>query len=80
MAWIWATPIMYETDSVPVAVVMLLNLNPMTLIIKAYHDILYYHQLPGAEMLLICLLEGVIFLLIGEMVFHHLEGNFVEEL
>ncbi len=80
MAWIWATPIMYETDSLPVSVIMLLNLNPMTLLVKAYHQILYYHQMPDAEMLLICLLEGVILLLIGETVFHHLEGNFAEEL
>lgn len=80
MAWIWATPIMYELSSIPVRVAHLLLFNPMTLAVEAYHALLYYHRLPSALTWGGMYAAGVILLVIGEIVFARLEGNFAEEL
>ena len=80
MAWIWATPIMYALDYLPDVVGKILLLNPMTLVITSYHNLLYYHQMPTMLTLIGSLLEGVILLIIGEIIFARLEGNFAEEL
>lgn len=80
MAWIWATPIMYATDTVPEPVMKLLMINPMTQIVMSYHDILYYHVVPSAVRIGTVLIIGIVLLLVGEVVFKRLEGNFAEEL
>lgn len=80
MAWIWATPIMYTLDGRSPIVINILKINPMTNIILAYHDILYYKAMPSITAIGLVLLVGIILLLIGEMVFVRLEGNFAEEL
>lgn len=80
MAWIWATPIMYTLDGRPEMVISLLYVNPMTPIIVAFHDILYYKVMPSASSIGIVLLVGLALVLIGEFVFTRLEGNFAEEL
>lgn len=80
MAWIWATPIMYTLDGRSPAVVSLLYVNPMTSIIVAFHDILYYKVMPSVSSIGIAILIGIVLLIVGELVFAHLEGNFAEEL
>lgn len=80
MAWIWATPIMYTLDGRSKMVVSLLKLNPMTSIILAYQNVLYYKVAPVIQSLGLSLLVGAGLLLIGEIVFVRLEGNFAEEL
>ena len=80
MAWIWATPIMYAFDTLPDVICKILLLNPMTLIVSSYHNILYYHQMPTMLTMFGSLAEGVVLLLIGEVIFMKLEGDFAEEL
>lgn len=80
MAWIWATPIMYTLDGRSELVIRILKLNPMTNIILAYHDILYYKTMPAIAGIGIVMLVGFVLLLVGEVVFVQLEGNFAEEL
>jgi len=80
MAWIWATPIMYTMDKLPQWVQQLLIINPMTMIVMNYHDILYYQKLSSISVLLIAIGVGIIATVIGEVVFVKLEGNFAEEL
>ena len=80
MAWIWATPIMYATDTVPEPVMKLLMINPLTQIVMSYHDILYYHVVPSVIRIGAVLIIGIVLLLVGEVVFKRLEGNFAEEL
>lgn len=79
MAWIWATPILYDITTLPEVVQKVLMINPMTLIVMMYHDILYYKVMPSAEMLLISFVEGIIVLVIGEFIFRKIEANFAEE-
>ncbi len=80
MAWIWATPIMYTLDGIAQPIKALLYLNPMTSIIVAFHDILYYKTAPSASSIGVVLLVGIVLVLLGEFVFARLEGNFAEEL
>lgn len=80
MAWIWATPIMYTLEGRNELVVKLLKINPLTEIVMAYHDILYYKVMPNLESIGWSILIGFILLIIGELVFIELEGNFAEEL
>ena len=80
MAWMYLTPIMYTVDLVPEQYMPLFNLNPMTPIIIAYRDILYYKRVPKLGTLIHAFALGVAVLIIGFVVFRKLQRNFAEEL
>lgn len=80
MAWMYLTPIMYGVDMIPDKYLTLFHLNPMTPIIVAYRDILYYKQIPRLSTLLQALAWGITFLLIGSIIFDRLQKHFAEEL
>ncbi|MDR7814999.1 ABC transporter permease [Lacrimispora sp.] len=80
MAWMYLTPIMYKIDMVPEDLRYLFNLNPMTSIISAYQDILYYKRVPNFQTLITASVIGIAFLLLGSVVFNKLQKKFVEEL
>lgn len=80
MAWMYLTPIMYEVDMIPEEFLSLFNLNPMTPIIVAYRDILYYKQIPRLSTLAQALAWGIIFLFVGSIIFNRLQKHFAEEL
>lgn len=80
MAWQFLTPVMYPIDQVPEQIRWMFSLNPMTYVITAYRDILYYGKMPRLETLLSAAVLGVIMLSAGWMVFYRLQRHFVEEL
>lgn len=80
MAWQFLTPIMYSIEQVPEELHIVFNLNPMSPIIIAYRDILYYGRVPQLSTLLSALVLGVILLIVGVLVFGHLQKHFAEEL
>ena len=80
MAWMYLTPIMYGVDMIPDKYLTLFHLNPMTPIIVAYRDILYYKQIPRLSTLLQALAWGITFLLVGSIIFDRLQKHFAEEL
>lgn len=80
MAWMYLTPVMYNVDMVPEKYARLFYLNPMTSIIIAYRDILYYKQVPQITTLAQASILGVSVLVIGAVLFHVLQKHFVEEL
>lgn len=80
MAWLYFTPIVYSLDMVPDKLLPLFKLNPVTPIITAYRDILYYKQIPQLETLLQAVMIGIVILTLGSIVFSKLQRNFVEEL
>lgn len=80
MAWQFLTPILYSADQVPDELLWVFNLNPMTPVIIAYRDILYYKKVPELGTLVHAILFGVIVLLIGVITFSKLKRHFVEEL
>lgn len=80
MAWMYMTPVLYSIDMVPEEYQFLFGFNPMTPIVGAYRDILYYKQIPDINTLLQASVLGIIVLLIGIGVFGRLKRNFAEEL
>ena len=80
MIWIWVTPIMYSLDNISPKLAMILNLNPMTHVIRTYQNILYYKVAPTGLALGVLAVFAVVVLIVGECVFMHLEKHFAEEL
>ena len=80
MMWMYLTPILYPITMIPEKYLPLFMLNPMTPVITAYRDILYYACVPEVTTLLHSLLMGCSVLLIGWFVFERLQRSFAEEL
>lgn len=80
MAWQFLTPVMYSSEMVPEQLLPIFNLNPMTPIIGAYRQILYYKQIPQISTLLHAFLLGIVFVCVGFVVFRRLQKGFAEEL
>lgn len=80
MAWQFLSPVMYSVEQVPEKMLPLFNLNPMTPVIVAYRDILYYGEPPKLGTLIHAAVFGVAVLIIGIVVFGKLKRHFVEEL
>lgn len=80
MAWQFLTPVMYSIDQVPEKIRWIFAFNPMTYIITAYRDILYFGKIPRLETLLSAVVIGVALLAVGWTTFHYLQKHFVEEL
>ncbi len=80
MAWQFLTPVMYSIDMVPEELRSIFNINPMTPIIVAYRDILYYKRLPEIRNLLHGFVLSTILLVIGWLVFGRLKKHFAEEM
>jgi homopolymeric O-antigen transport system permease protein len=80
MAWQFLTPIMYSIDIVPENIMPIFMANPMTPIIIAFRDILYYGRIPDIGTLLHAFILGIVTLFIGYLVFDKLQKHFAEEL
>lgn len=80
MAWQFLTPIMYGIDMVPERFLGIFYLNPMTPVILAYRDILYYKKAPDVATLLSAACFGTVLLLAGFLIFGRLKRRFAEEM
>lgn len=80
MAWQFLTPVMYDIRIVPEKLLPVFYANPMTHVIIAYRDVLYYKQIPDLSTLTLAVIWGVGMLLIGCFTFRRLQKGFAEEL
>lgn len=80
MALQYLTPVMYPINIVPENIIPVFMLNPMTPLITAYRDILYYARVPDFTTIVHALILGVIILIVGYFVFEKLQRHFAEEL
>lgn len=80
LAMFYATPIVYSIEMVPKSLKFLISLNPMTLIIGAYRNILFYQKMPYLKDLGIIALASLILLFLGIYIFKKLQKRFAEEL
>lgn len=80
MAWQFLTPVMYSIDMVPDTMRGVFGLNPMTSVIVAYRDVLYYQTVPEIGTMMSALIMGVISLVVGWYLFDRMQRNFAEEL
>ncbi len=76
----YATPIVYQASMLPQKFQWALKVNPMAQLVEAYRAILYYHTLPDMFMLGLWGIISLILLVLGYVLFKHLEKSFVEEL
>ena len=80
MAWQFLTPIMYGIEMVPERYLGLFYLNPMTPVILAYRDILYYKRIPEMQTMLSAIAFGIVLLVAGFLIFGKLKIRFAEEM
>ncbi len=80
MAWQYLTPVLYNIDGLDDRFKFIFNLNPMTPVISAYRDILYYCKIPDLKTLVWAFLLGIVVLIIGWITFSKLKRRFAEEL
>ena len=84
MALQYLTPVMYGVDMVERSsagkwLVMMFNLNPMTPILKISRQRIAYGEVPELGSLLIAVAVGVVFIVVGEILFKRLQKGFAEE-
>ena len=77
--WFFATPIIYPYDSVPRALQVVLNFNPMTHIIESYHYSFFMGSLPHWKRFSVTILVGLLFFYMGYLLFDKLRDTYVEE-
>ncbi len=81
MVWQFLTPIMYSVDIITSPKLRsIFMLNPMTPIIIAYRDVLYYARIPDLSTLALGTLMGLATLALGFLIFGRLKKRFAEEL
>lgn len=80
MAWQFLTPILYSIDQVPENIRFIFRYNPMSSVIIAYRDILYYGKPPQITTLTSAVGLGIALFIIGWVVFDRLQRRFAEEL
>ena len=80
MAWQFLSPVMYSVEMVPENLRRIFALNPMTSVITAYRQILYYKTAPDLTTMATALGMGVLFLVVGWFAFRKLERRFAEEM
>jgi lipopolysaccharide transport system permease protein len=80
MAAFYGTPIVYDASAIPAQYKFILYLNPMTPIVTAYRDILFYQQMPNWTELGYLFLFCIALFYIGLAVFRKLQKGFAEEI
>ena len=80
MAWQFLSPVMYSQDAIPENWRQIYALNPMTHIIIAYRDILYYAKVPDLSTLLSATIMGIVLFAIGWFAFNRMQRHFAEEM
>lgn len=78
MAWMFMTPIMYDISIVPDSLLPIFQLNPMVSIVQAYRDIMYLGVVPHINTLTSAILMGIVFFVVGMLVFGKLKRRFSE--
>lgn len=80
MVWMYLTPILYTPEMIPEEYKQLEYLNPITAVIIAYRDILFYKKIPQMQTMTEALVVGIASLALGILLFRKLKKGFVEEL
>ena len=79
MGLMYTSPIVYSIDSVPEQYRGIIEKNPMSIIIIAYRDIMFYGKIPDIDALTMTFVVAVCLLVIGWLIFEKLQRRFVEE-
>lgn len=78
--WFWVTPIVYPIDILSERLRSLIELNPLTLFITAYQQVILYNQWPNLSSFKYHFMGAVVALITGFLFFRRLSGDIVDEL
>lgn len=79
-AWQFLTPVLYPISMVPKEYQNLFELNPMTNIITAYREVLFYNNAPDIFILFKAFVYGLVLMVLGFVIFGKLKKGFAENL
>jgi ABC-type polysaccharide/polyol phosphate export permease len=78
--WFWLTPIFIDVQQIPERFRVLIALNPLSFLVRAYRDRMLTHQMPDwQELGLLAIWAGVSFV-VGGLVFKQLKKGFADVL
>jgi len=80
MALQFLTPIMYELSMLPEAMIPFVKINPMTLLVLNYRDIVFHGVAPNFTFMAIGLATAIGVFFAGMLVFNKLQRGFAEAL
>jgi len=78
MLWMYVTPIMYPVEIIPEKYRFVFSLNPMSVIVNAYRQVLLSGGTPNLNSLGIAFVMSLVVFLIGFLIFKKLEGLFAD--
>jgi len=78
--WFWLTPIIYPVSFVPERFQAIYKLNPAVLFVESYRNSLLYNKALTLTELLSLFVVGVVFLMLGQLVFSSYSRKFAEEI
>lgn len=76
--WFYVTPIIYSVDFFPEKYRWIFKINPMSVFINAYRQVLLSGDYPNVPNLIIGLIVSVLIFFISYSLFKKLEGNFAD--
>jgi ABC-type polysaccharide/polyol phosphate export permease len=78
--WFWATPVIYSLQYVSSrpGFVKVLKLNPMTGIVVSFRNVTVLNRAPDLKLLAVDLAYGLVFMVVGAVVFHRSQRLFAE--
>jgi ABC-2 type transport system permease protein len=80
MAWFWLTPIAYSASLIPEKFLFFYKLNPMTLFVTAYREVLLNGVFPVPKYWVAILLATVGSLVLGYLSFLRIRKRLAEEI
>lgn len=80
MALMYVSPVVYPVSYIPEKYMTLYLINPMSPVIIAYRDILYYGTFPEFKIVFLAFAESMIIFFAGLLIFGKLKKHFAEEL
>jgi lipopolysaccharide transport system permease protein len=78
--WMFATSVLYPTQSVEGRLGQILRLNPMSVIVDAFRDVILRNQLPDSTSFAVMTAFSVGFFVVSWVVFHRAEFRFAENI
>ena len=79
-AWFWLTPIFIFEDQLPERLRLLISLNPLAYVVRAYRQLLLLTQVPSAADTAVMTVFATGTFVLGGLVFRHLKRGFADVL
>jgi lipopolysaccharide transport system permease protein len=73
------SPIVYNISSIPEKYLTLYMLNPITVVMVIFYDILLYHEVPSLVLIFYLIAIAILLLIVCRFIFYRLEKRFAEE-